>query len=218
MCFGQILASEQITNSKNGRVADHKIHKVILNRWSPRAMSGEALSRNELMSLFEAARWAPSSYNDQPWKFIYATRDNNDWKTFLELLVPFNQSWACNAGVLILVISSTLFERNKKKSKTHAFDAGAAWQNLALQGSSMGLVVHAMEGFNYEMARKKLNIPDTYDIHAIIAVGKPGKLEVLPKDMQEDEKPSQRKPINEIAYKGKFPQAAKKVKKKRADQ
>jgi nitroreductase len=126
------------------RHPDHKINAIFINRWSPRALSGELISHEELMSLFEAARWAPSSFNGQEWRFIYAKRDTPYWISFLNLLIPANQVWAQNAAVLMVIISRNTFEYNDKPARTHSFDAGAAWENLALQASVMGLVAHGM--------------------------------------------------------------------------
>ena|SRR3989344_6901330 len=186
------------------RKPGYKINPLILSRWSPRAMSGESLTDKELMTLFEAARWAPSSYNNQPWRFIYAKRGTSNWDKFMDLLVEFNQSWAKNAAVLILIISKKNFEHNNKPSVTHRFDAGSAWENLALQAMDMKLVAHGMEGFDYEKARKVLKVPNDYDVEAMIAIGKMGKIEELPKELQEKEVPSDRKPLNEIVFEGEF--------------
>ena len=138
---------------KEKRKPTYSIHPFILNRWSPRAMSGEELTDEELLPLFEAARWAPSSYNNQPWRFLYAKRNTKHWNTFFSLLGEFNQSWCKNAAVLIVVISHQNFEHNNKPSRTHHFDTGAAWENLALEATHRGLVAHGMEGFEYEKAR-----------------------------------------------------------------
>jgi len=108
------------------RAPEYPIHPIILDRWSPRAMSGEAMTREELFPLFEAARWAPSSYNAQPWRFIYAHRETEHWNTLFNLMIEFNQSWAKNAAVLVVVISRSTFEKNNKPSPTHSFDTGAA--------------------------------------------------------------------------------------------
>ena len=186
------------------RKSGHKINNLILSRWSSRAMSGEAISEEELMSLFEAARWAPSSYNNQPWRFIYAKRGTSNWDKFMNLLVEFNQSWAKNAAVLILIISKKNFEHNNKPSVTHRFDAGSAWENLALQTSSMNLVSHGMAGFDYDKAKKDLNVPDDFKVEAMVAIGKPGKKEDLPEDLQKNEVISGRKMLNEIIIEGKF--------------
>ncbi len=188
------------------RTPEYGVDMLFLDRWSPRAMSGEPLSEYEFMSLLEAARWAPSSYNNQPWRFLYAFRDTDEWETFFDLLVEFNQSWADDAAVLLLMISRKVFDRDGSPSRTHSFDAGAAWENLALQGARNGLVVHGMEGFDHERAREELNIPDEYRVEAMAAVGKPGDVEDLPEDLQERERPSDRKSISEIAFRGKFPE------------
>jgi nitroreductase len=185
------------------RRPEYNIDRIFLNRWSPRAMSGEEISRDELMSLFEAARWAPSSYNSQPWRFLYAMRNTANWELFFNLMVEVNQAWAKNAAALIVVASKKTFD-NGKPSRTHSFSAGAAWENLALQGSLKGLVVHGMQGFDYDRARQVLNIPDDYEVEAMIAVGRPGKKENLPEKLQEREFPSTRKKVSEIAFEGKF--------------
>ncbi len=151
------------------RNADYPIHPMILSRWSPRAMSGEEISEKELLTLFEAARWAPSSYNNQPWRFIYARKNTAAWNLFLSLLVEANQAWAKNAAALIVICSKTTFDFNNKPSITHTFDAGAAWENLALQGSVNGLVVHGMQGFDYERAKTELGIPEAYTVEAMAA-------------------------------------------------
>jgi nitroreductase len=186
------------------RVADYPILDLILNRWSPRAMSGEPISDQELTSLFEAARWAPSSYNGQPWRIIYAKRDTQAWAPLFNLLVPFNQEWAKNAAVLVLVISRDTFEFNNKPARTHSFDTGAALENLALQGFSMGLVVHGMEGFDYDRAKKELGIPDGYTVQAMFAIGKPAPKEVLSPELQKREEPSDRKKIDACVCEGRF--------------
>ncbi len=186
------------------RKSAYPVDDMILNRWSPRAMSGEAMTEEELMALFEAARWAPSSYNNQPWRFIYAQRDTPEWQTMFDFLVPFNQDWAKNAGALVVIVSKNNFAHNEKPSRTHAFDTGAAWQNMALQGHKDDLVVHAMEGFDYDKAKTVLGVPDGYTIHAMVAVGKPGNKEDLSKELQEKEQPSDRKPIEAFISQGRF--------------
>ena len=196
-------ASAKMEYKINNRKTEYKADKLFPNRWSPRAMSG-AVTKDELMTLFEAARWAPSSYNNQPWRFLYSINGTKNWNKFFNLLVDFNKMWVKNAGALILVISKKTFDHNGELSITHSFDSGAAWQNLALQGSITGLVVHGMQGFDYVKAKTELNIPDEYDVEAMIAVGKSGKKEDLPKEIQEREFPSDRKKISEIAFEGEF--------------
>ena len=116
-------------------------------------MTGDSLDDETLMSLFEAARWAPSSYNNQPWRILYAKKGTASWNVFFNLLLEGNKVWAKNAAVLVVVISRKNFEHNEKPSITHQFDAGAAWENLALEASTRGIVTHGMQGFDYEKTR-----------------------------------------------------------------
>jgi nitroreductase len=187
------------------RKADYPIETLILDRWSPRSMSGEPIAKEELFRLFEAGRWAPSSSNNQPWRFLYARRDTPEWPLFFDLLVEGNKNWAKNASALVLIISKTTFDYNEKPSITHSFDAGAAWANLALQGASMGLVVHGMQGFDYEKARAVLEIPALYAVEAMVAIGKPGNIEDLPEAIQKREVPNDRRKLSGTAFEGKFP-------------
>jgi nitroreductase len=180
------------------------IEPLFLDRWSPRAMSGEPIDERELAVLFEAARWAPSSGNAQPWRILYARRDTNAWPTFFGLLVPSNQAWAQRAAALCVFISRHVFERNGRPSVTHAFDTGAAWENLALQGTLRGYVVHGMEGFDYERARTELAIPQEFQVLAMIAIGRPGAKEDLPEHLQKREAPNDRRPLAQTVCEGKF--------------
>lgn len=186
------------------RHADYPIEPLLLDRWSPRAMSGEAISPNELMRLFEAARWAPSSFNGQPWRALYARRETEHWPIFLGLLGEGNQIWAQKAAALVVFVSRRHFEYNGKPSVTHSYDCGAAWQNFALQGFNQGLVVHGMEGFDYERARRELRIPDEFQIEAMAAVGRPGARESLPGKLQNAESPNDRRAISGSICEGPF--------------
>lgn len=188
----------------NHRQVQFPVNKIFSERWSPRALSGESITKEELFTLFEAARWAPSSRNEQPWRFVYARRDTVAWKKLFNLMGEFNQSWTHQAAALIVVVSKNNFDHNNKLSRTHSFDTGAAWQNLALQASLMGLVAHGMEGFDYDRAKKELQIPDDYTVEAMVAVGKPGKKENLPAALQEREQPSDRKPVSSFVFEGTF--------------
>ena len=186
------------------REAEHEIDPIFIERWSPRSMSGQELTEQEIGALFEAARWAPSSYNGQPWRLLYARRGTEHWDAFFDLMVEFNQGWAKNAGLLIVILSRRTFERNGKPSPTHSFDSGAAWQNLALQGGRMGLVVHGMQGFDYDKARETLEVPDDFAVEAMAAVGRPGRVEDLPEKLRQRELPSGRKTVDEISIEGRF--------------
>lgn len=191
-------------NVHDFRKPDHSIDPQFIERWSPRALSGEEISDAELNSLFEAARWAPSAFNDQPWHFIYAKRNTEHWDRLYNIMVEFNQTWAKNASVLIVIVSRTQFAHNGKPSRTHSFDTGAAWAILTLQASKMGLITHGMSGIDYEKAAADLNIPDEYAVEAMAAVGKPGNVDDLPEALAEREKPSGRNSIKEFAFEGIF--------------
>lgn len=180
------------------------IQKLIKERWSPRAMSGASLSKEELLPLFEAARWAPSSYNGQPWRFIYATHKTSHWDVLFNLLVDTNKTWVKQASVLVLILSRKLFAHNGKPCRTHSFDTGAAWENLILEGYARGLVVHGMQGFDYDKARQDLCIPEHYNIEAMIAIGKKGPVEALSPALQEKEHPKERIPLKELISEGVF--------------
>lgn len=182
----------------------YPIDPLFLNRWSPRAMTGENLSEEKIMSLFEAARWAPSSYNNQPWLFIYAMRDTPEWNTLYSLMIEFNQAWTQNAGALIVVVSKNTFYHNGKPANTHSFDTGAAWMSLALQATLSGLVAHAMQGFDYNKAKSTLQIPEDYTVEAMIAIGKQAPKEKLPPEIAAKEAPSIRRELSQIVMKGKF--------------
>ena len=186
------------------RTPDWPIEPMLYRRWSPRAMSGETLNDEEIMSLFEAARWAPSSYNAQHWRFLYTTRGSSHWEKYLGFLVEGNFAWAKNAGLLIVLVSRTTTEANGNPARTYSFDAGAAWQNIALQSSAMDLVSHGMQGFDYEKARTELNVPDDYSVEIMIAVGKPGEIDKLPASAREKEAPNFRKPLADIIIEGNF--------------
>ncbi|RMD66230.1 nitroreductase [Candidatus Pacearchaeota archaeon] len=188
---------------ENPRKAEHEIDCIFIDRWSSRALSTEGFTEEHLLSLFEAARWAPSSSNIQPWRFLYAMNGDENWEKFFNLLVDFNKMWAKNAAALVVVLSKKTADG--KPNKTHSFDTGAAWMSLALQARMKGLVAHGMAGFDYEKAREVLNVPDDYEIEAMIAVGAQGEIEDLPERMQKSEVPNDRKPVKEIAARGEFP-------------
>ncbi|MEM7362644.1 MAG: nitroreductase family protein [Pseudomonadota bacterium] len=184
-----------------------RVDEQFLSRWSPRAMQPDSpLSYEDLEPLFEAARWSPSSYNAQPWRFMYVSADEPMFGQYLDLLVEANRAWAQHAGALVLVISRSQFEHNDKDSITHSFDAGAAWMSFALQASMLGLVTHGMQGFDYDAARDVLDIPPVFQIEAMIAVGRPGDSALLPGSLRDRELPSDRKRLETIVMHGSFQQ------------
>jgi len=193
--------------AQSPRQADHPIDPQFLSRWSRRSFTGEAVPDADLRTIFEAARWAPSSSNLQPWRFLYAKAGTDNFKLFLDQLMPFNQMWAQKAGVLIVALSHTKLERNGQImiSESHGFDAGAAWSNLAMQAHKLGYNTRAMGGFFRDKARVALKVPADYELQAFIALGTPGKLEDLPADFQSREVPTVRKPLDDLVFEGVFP-------------
>ena len=193
----------------NERVADHPIDPLFLERWSPRAFTGEAIPEEELFTLIEAARWAASSYNSQPWRFIYARRDTPHWERLLGLLIEFNRGWAQHAAALIFVVSkSTLLPPGKDAeipSHSHSFDAGAASACLALQAARSGWAAHGMVGLDFDEAFVVLGVPQGYRIEAAFAIGRRGDKSLLSEPMRSREMPNGRMPLAEIAFEGSFP-------------
>jgi nitroreductase len=194
----------QLPKAEEIRHPDYPIEHIFVRRWSPRAMSGEPITDAEVLSLFEAARWAPSTYNEQEWRFLYARRDTPNWKIFFDLLAERNQQWCKQAALLALIAAHKVFQSSGKPNPVHVFDAGLAFENLALQGTAMGLVVHGMQGFDFAKAPTVLGLPDDYAVAAMFAVGRPGDPDSLSPELRQRETPSPRKPIQDIICEGPF--------------
>jgi len=192
----------------NARTADHPIDPLFLERWSPRAFTDAPISERDLLTLLEAARWAPSSFNSQPWRFLYARRHTQHWPQFLGLLSEYNQSWARTAAALLILVSkTTLLPRGTDKevvSYTHSLDAGAAWANLALQATRSGWAAHGMAGFDVARTAVELGVPADYRVEAAIAIGQPGDKSMLPEPLRAREQPSDRLPLSQLAWEGRF--------------
>jgi nitroreductase len=191
--------------AKRPAETDTPIHDLISHRWSPRAYDSRPVEPAKLRSLFEAARWAASSYNAQPWYFIVGTKDEPDnYKRVLESLVEFNQGWAKQAPVLALSVAKLKFDDGRPNR--HAFhDVGQAAANLALQAEALGLSVHQMAGIDAEKARKLFNIPTDYEAVAGFAIGYPGDPQSLPEELRQRElAPRQRKPLDSFVFTGQW--------------
>ncbi|MBE0471108.1 MAG: nitroreductase family protein [Methyloprofundus sp.] len=190
------------------RATEHQINPLFVNRWSPRNFSGENIDDATLLQFFEAARWAPSSYNSQPWRFIYAKNNSEQWATFLNLLSNFNQSWAKTASALVIILAKTSFIPPGKTEAihtgSHAFDAGAAWGNLALQATYDGWFAHAIGGYDKTKAREVLAIPEDYQLEAAVAIGKQKAIASLPEDSQATEQASSRLPLAQLVAENTF--------------
>lgn len=182
------------------------IHELLASRWSPRAFDERPVDGDLLRVLFEAARWAPSSNNEQPWRFVVATKEHEEnWARLFECLMEGNRRWAFRAPVLVLSVASLHFEANGRLNR-HAFhDTGLATQNLVLQAASHGLMARQMAGFDVEKTRADLRIPSGCEPVAMIAIGYPGDPTVLPEPLRERERgPRHRRPIDEWTFSGEW--------------
>ena len=189
---------------------DHPVHEVIRERWSPRAFSEKAIPAEELRSLFEAARWAPSSSNEQPWAFVVATKD--DQATFTKLLstlVEANQVWAMHAPVLAIAISELAFARTGQPNRNAFYDTGGAVAHLSTEATARGLFVHQMAGFDPKKAVELFSIPNGWEPIAAFVIGYPGDPESLPQPLRDRELvPRTRKPLVDFVMSGSWGQAA----------
>jgi nitroreductase len=174
---------------------------LIRRRWSPRAFADKDISSEDLTKLFEAARWAASSFNEQPWRFFVGRRGDTTYKKIYDSLVEFNQSWAKTAPVLILSIAKKTFSHNGTPNSHGLYDTGAATATLSLQATELGMHTHSMAGFDHEKARRLFAVPADYDMGAVTAVGYFGDPEQLSGQMKERElAPRERKPLSQFVF------------------
>jgi len=188
------------------RLPDHPVDPLFVDRWSPRSFSGEAVPDAVLLSAFEAARWAPSASNAQPWRFVVARRGDPHWPDFVALLAARNALWAANASALVVILSARQLERGGKivDNVSHSFDAGAAWTNFAHQALLLGWHTHGIGGFDREAARARLEVPEDYAVEAIVALGRLGTLDTLHANFHANENPNGRRLIGETVFAGRF--------------
>ncbi len=193
----------------NPAASDHPVHDLIRHRWSPRAFADKPVPREVLRSLFEAARWAPSSNNEQPWAFLVATKDDPAYPTLLSTLVEFNQLWAKNAPVLAIAVSKLSFARNGHPNRNAFYDTGAAVAHLTTEASTRGLFVHQMAGFDPQKAKELFSIPADWEAIAAFVIGYPGDPQSLPETLRDRElAPRSRKPLSEFVMSGAWGQPA----------
>ena len=187
---------------KTNRISTYPINQIILNRWSPRAMTGESIDDAMLMSFFESARWAPSSMNNQLTRFVYAKKDTAHWQKFFDLLVEFNQGWCKDAAALVMIISRKKSYHKDMPQPSHSLEAGACMQNLMLEATSRGYVVHGMTGLDFATAHKLLELSEDWSVDVMLAVG------VFDKAKSEEmkEEISDRKPLSELVFEGVLPE------------
>ncbi len=194
--------------SSNGRSSEYPVDPLFLDRWSPRAFSGEDMPEADLLTMIDAAHWAASSYNSQPWRFVYARRNTDAWATLFGLLNEFNRSWAQSAAALVIVTSNSLMLPPGKDqpvpSHSHSFDTGMATAQFILQGMKLGYYSHGMVGFDIERAFAELHVPQGYRVEAAFAVGRIGDKSTLPEGIRAREAPSGRHPVADVALAGSF--------------
>lgn len=190
------------------RVTEQPISALFTDRWSPRSLTSETISDAELLRLLEAARWAPSAFNNQPWRFVYVLRDSPEWAAVHGALIEFNQMWTAHAAALVVVLSKeTLVSPQTgafQANPSHAFDAGAAWMSVALEATASGWSTHAMTGLDFARMREAIGASEGFAIDAAFAVGRRGPADVLPDMLKAREAPSPRKPLAAIAAAGRF--------------
>ena len=193
------LTPSEITKMKYAQPSTDGVLPVILERWSPRAFADRDVDPADLKTIFEAARWAPSSFNEQPWRFFIGHRNSKTYKKIFDTLVPFNQAWVQTAPVLILGVAKTQFSHNGSPNNYAIHDLGAADGFITLQAASMGIATHQMAGFDQAKARETLEIPEIYAIGSVMAMGYHGDLSSLSEPYQAQEQaPRSRKPLSEI--------------------
>lgn len=166
------------------------------------------MPKDDLLTILDAARWAPSAFNYQPWRFVYGLKGTEQFETLFGILNEFNQGWAKSASALIIAFSDTLSRpadgSPAKPFRTHSFDAGAAWGHLSLQAIHSGYFAHGMTGIDFDKAASVLKMPEGFRVEAAIAIGKPGDKNQLPEGLREREMPNDRKPLSEVAFEGSF--------------
>ncbi|MBN3948986.1 MAG: nitroreductase family protein [Nostoc sp.] len=192
--------------SKKKALTDYPIHEFLAERWSPYAFQDRPVSQADLRSLFEAARWSASSYNEQPWSYLVATQENPDhFQQLLSCLVEANQIWAQNAPVLALGIASLRFTRNNQENKAAIHDLGLASGNLVVEATARGICVHQMIGILPDKARDLFDIPEGFEAWTAMAIGYRGDPITLPDALKErDLSPRQRKPLDQFVFSGKW--------------
>ena len=194
--------------SSNHRQSEYNVDPIFLDRWSPRAFDGSTMPKEDLLTILDAAHWAPSAFNYQPWRFIYALKGTPEFDKFLDILIEFNQGWAKNAAALVFIFSDTLSRpadgSEPKSYRSHSFDAGAAWGLLSVQAMKSGYFAHAMTGFDFDRAVSELGAPDGFHINAAVAIGKLGDKAALPEGLRSKETPNGRKALAEVAFEGRF--------------
>ncbi|HEY1986817.1 MAG TPA: nitroreductase family protein [Terracidiphilus sp.] len=195
------LSASEVNELKQAH-AETRVLPVVLHRWSPRSFADRDVNPADLKTVFEAARWAASSYNEQPWRFLVGTRGSDSYQKIFSVLMEFNQMWARTAPVLILGVARNKFSHNESPNVVAQYDLGAAAATLCYQASALGLFTHQMGGYDRDAARKVFAVPDNYIFGAVIALGYQGDPAALPNEQMvaQEVSPRQRKPLGDIVF------------------
>jgi len=190
------------TNNLKQAPAVQGVLPVIHHRWSPRSYSDRPVAAADLARVFEAARWAPSSNNEQPWRFIVGVRGTSTYDKIFHTLVGFNQNWAGMAPVLVLGVAHSVFVRNGRPNGYALYDLGAATAYLVLQATALGLAAHQMGGYDQQAARQALTIPEDYVLGSVMALGYQGEPAALTQEqlLAQEIAPRERKPLSAVAF------------------
>ncbi|GAB4532988.1 MAG: nitroreductase family protein [Roseibium sp.] len=188
------------------RTPDHPVEDIFVSRWSPRAFDRSEMPEADLKTILEAARWAPSAFNVQPWRFVYARRGEAGWDDLVALLNPFNRDWAQHASALVYLFSDTEIDGRdgepNRANGNHVFDAGSAWSHAALQATALGYHAHGMAGILKDEINERLGVPERFQPLIAFAIGRRGDVSALPEALRDREMPSSRMPLDEIAFSG----------------
>lgn len=183
----------------NSRKSEFQVQDFFIHRWSPKSFSNETINENDLWAILEAAHWAPSCFNEQPWRF-YVAKSNEMKANFVAFLSESNREWARTAPVLIAIVSKLTFSKNDKPNRWNAFDSGTAWGYMTMEAYQRGYATHAMGGFNKEQAKEVLGLTDDYQVQAIVAVGRYAPQDSIPQEERKLESISTRKPATEVTF------------------
>jgi nitroreductase len=197
------LSASEVHQIKQASAPEYLL-TVIRQRWSPRSFTDRDVSPEDLKTVFEAASWAASSYNEQPWRFFVGRRNSETYQKIFSTLMEVNQQWARTAPVLIMGVAKTKFSHNGAPNRVALYDLGAAAATLCYQATALGLHTHQMAGFSVDAARKVFNVPEDYIFGAVIALGYQGEPDALTNQqmLAQETSPRQRKPLSEIVLSG----------------
>ena len=200
------LVEARAAERNTDRQAEYDVDPLFIDRWSARALHPDPIPDADLMTCFEAARWAPSAFNAQPWRFIYAHRDGADWQDLFNLLNVKNRQWAYRAGAIVFIASRKdfIFQDQAFPVDSHSFDTGAAWGSFAHQAHLLGYSTRAIGGFDRKAAPGVLGLPDNYRVETAVAIGRRGGKEGLPETFHAQEFPSERRPLAQFVFAGRF--------------